>query len=85
MHYPFGKEDEFIDLQRMPGQTRTTHLHPSTPYIDPTIHTVDHPFCFDPACSCHENQEAINLVNSWVEQGLITQAEATLYISGKTF
>ena len=74
-------EDEMFDLQRMPGTMRPP-MRPSAPYI---IHTIDHPFCFDPACSCHENQEAINLVNSWVEQGLITQAEATLYIAGRTF
>ncbi len=83
MQHTFREEDEF-DLQRMPGTTRP-NMHPSTRYIDPTIHTVDHPFCFDPACSCRENQEAINLVNSWVQEGLITEAEATLYISGRTF
>ena len=78
MHYP----DEDIDIQRMPGQIRVTHTPERT---DPTIHTIDHPFCIDPACSCHEQKEAIERVNSWVQQGLMTQDEATQYILGRTF
>jgi hypothetical protein len=79
MHYPF-REEEVFDPQRMPGTRRATP--PATPYI---VHTREHPFCFDPLCSCHDNQEAITLVNSWVEQGLLTQAEAAEYIAGRTF
>ena len=78
MHYP----DEFIDLQRMPGQARPTHTPERK---DPTIHTINHPFCYDPACSCHSNQEAIQRVQQWVEQGLLTEDEATEYIAGRTF
>jgi hypothetical protein len=79
------REDDIFDLQRMPGQMRATHIHPSTPYSTLTIHTIDHPFCVDPACSCHEQKEAIERVNSWVEQGLMTQDEATNFILGRTF
>ena len=54
--------------------------------VDYILHTDDHPFCFsDPACPCHEDQEAIQTVNAWVLQGLMTEQEATLYISGQTF
>jgi hypothetical protein len=79
MHYP----DEFIDLQRMPGQVRPTSHTPER--TDPTIHTANHPFCYDPACSCHSNQEAIQRVVQWVEEGLLTKEEATEYIAGRTF
>ena len=80
MPYPF--EDEGIDIQRMPGQMRpTTHTPERT---DPTIHTIDHPFCYDPACSCHSNQEALQRVGQWVEQGLMTEDEASEYIAGRT-
>ena len=81
MPYPF--EDEGIDLQRMPGTRRPTTHTPAR--SDTTVHTVDHPFCYDPDCSCHENMEAIALVNSWVQQGLLSREEATNFIAGRTF
>ncbi len=81
MRYQWG-EDDMFDLQRMPGQKRPTHTPERT---DPTIHTIDHPFCYDPACSCHSNQEAMQHVQQWVEEGLLTEDEATLYIAGRTF
>ncbi len=84
MQHTFREEDEFLSLQRLPGSS-TTHVHPSTQYIDPIIHTTAHPFCFFAACSCHEQKEAITLVNSWVEQGLMTKDEATQYMLGRTF
>ena len=80
MPYPIRREDECIDIQRMPGTQRATP--PSTPY---RVHTTDHPFCFDPACSCHEQRQAIDLVNSWVEQGSMTEEEATNFVAGRTF
>ncbi len=43
-------EDDMFDLQRMPGQARRTHTPERK---DPTVHTNDHPFCYDPTCSCH--------------------------------
>jgi hypothetical protein len=75
------KEDEFLSLQRMPGQIRVTHTPERR---DPTIHTIDHPFCYDPTCSCHSNQQAIQAVLQWVDEGLLTEAEATEYIAGRT-
>lgn len=76
------KEDEFLSLQRMPGQRRFTHTPERT---DPTIHTIDHPFCYDPLCSCHSNQQALQRVQQWVEEGLLTADEATKYLAGRTF
>jgi hypothetical protein len=78
------KDDTFIDVQRMPGHVRPPRIPPSTRAIDPTIHTAERPFCFDPACSCHEQRQAIALVNVWVEQGLLTENEATNFIAGRT-
>lgn len=54
------------------------------PMEDPIIHTDDHPFCGDPTCGCCEDQEVLSEVAEAVEQGLITQEEATLMIQGKT-
>ena len=81
MTYPL--EDEGLDLQRMPGTRRpATHTPART---DTTVHTVDHPFCYDPACSCHRDRQAIEQVNSWVQQGSMKPDEATNFILGRTF
>ena len=79
MHYP----DEFIDLdlQRMPGQRRLSHTPERK---DPTVHTPDHPFCYDPLCSCHSNQEEIQRVLQWLAQGLLTEHEAADILAGRT-
>ncbi len=87
MPYPFRGEDECISLQRLPGPA---HQPDNFAYIvlmdDPIIHTADHPFCFcDPGCPCHEDQEAIQTVNHWVQEGSMTPQEATQYILGRTF
>ena len=82
MQFPFRKEDELLSLQQIPGQVRVTR----TPeHKDPTIHAINHPFCYDPLCSCHSSQEAIQAVLQWVEEGLLTEEEATLYMAGRTF
>ena len=75
-------EDESMDLQRMPGTKRpTTHTPART---DTTVHTPDHPFCYDPKCTCRANREALKAVRQWVNDGLMTEAEASDYISGRT-
>ena len=77
---PYSFEDEG-DLQRMPGTRRFTH----TPArLDTTVHTPDKPFCYDPKCACHAKKEALQAVQEWVEQGLMTEEEATNFISGRT-
>ena len=79
MTYPFRYEDEGIDIQRMPG----THTPARTDPI--AVHTPDHPFCLDPDCSCKSNQEALERVQQWVRDGLMTPEEASDYCSGRTF
>ena len=74
-------EDGDMDLQRMPGTKRpATHTHTRT---DTTVHTPDHPFCYDPKCTCHANREALQAVRQWVSDGPMTAAEASDYISGR--
>jgi hypothetical protein len=54
------------------------------PLEDDPLHTGEHPFCFaDPACPCHEDQEAIATVNQAVQDGLMTPEEATDFVLGK--
>ena len=74
-------EDDLFDLQRMPGQKRPTHTPERK---DPTMHTIDHPFCYDSTCTCPANQEARERVQEWLERGLMTEDEASAYIAGRT-
>jgi hypothetical protein len=81
MPYPF--EDQEFDLQRMPGTTRRYTSH--TPgRSDPTVQTPDHPFCYDPKCTCRDNKEAIERVQQWVQDGLLIEFEASEYLAGLT-
>ncbi len=89
MQHTFREEDEFLSLQRLPGQRRATHPIPDNfayiVLVESTYHTEDNPFCFaDEHCPCHEDQEAIQRVGQWVQEGLMTQDEASEYILGKT-
>lgn len=53
--------------------------------VDYLLHTLEKPFCYDDTCSCKENQEAIQVVWQWVQEGLMTPDEATNFILGRTF
>ncbi len=47
------------------------------------VHTVDQPFCLDPMCGCHEDQELVGAINQQIHEGLITPPEATRIVQGK--
>ncbi len=80
---PHDFEDREFDLQRMPGTKRPASHTPAR--IDTTVHTPDKPFCYDPLCTCHANQKALDHVQQWVQDGLMTEFEASEYISGRIF
>ena len=46
-------------------------------------HTDLYPFCCDPACDCHNDDEAIAAVVSAVQAGIMTDDEAADFILGK--
>ncbi len=46
-------------------------------------HTPEKPFCWDSACDCHEDQEAIAHVSQQVQDGLFTSDEATDFVRGR--
>ena len=86
----FYGEDEPIPLQRQAGQGQTTHPIPDNfayiVLVESTYHTEETPFCFsDPGCPCHRDRQAIEQVNTWVQQGLMTDDEATNFVLGRTF
>jgi hypothetical protein len=51
--------------------------------VDEPEHTAEMPFCYDSACDCHEDQDAIGLVAQYVDRGLLTPDEATDFVAGK--
>ncbi len=65
----------------MPHQQERTPI--VIPMEDDILHTQSHPFCSDPTCPCHEDQELLSDVAHAVEQGLLTPAEATRFVGGK--
>ena len=51
---------------------------------DQPLHTAENPFCYNPDCPCHEDQELVSEVNAAVTDGLLTPDEATALIVGRT-
>ncbi len=52
-------------------------------FVEYKEHTPAHPFCWNPACPCHEDREAIAEVNQAVQDGFMTPTEATDFVCGK--
>ncbi len=48
------------------------------------VHTPENPFCVDPTCPCHEDQEAIGVINDAYQAGLVSADDATRIVQGKT-
>ena len=54
------------------------------PVEDEILHTTEKPFCWDSNCPCKADNEAYLQVKRFVDDGLMTPDEATLFIAGKT-
>jgi len=50
--------------------------------VDYQYHTDEHPQCFDPDCDC--KQERIAELNEDYQDGLLSAADATRILQGKT-
>lgn len=51
--------------------------------LDEIEHSPLQPFCYDPTCPCHEDDEAIAAAYQAVQDGLITPEEATDFVLGR--
>jgi hypothetical protein len=60
------------------------NLIPIIPLEDEPFHTDINPFCFDPVCPCHEDQDSIGNIAQQVQDGLFTTKEATDFVNGRT-
>jgi hypothetical protein len=52
--------------------------------VDPLIHTPDNPFCDDMSCPCHEDQESINDLTGYYQDGLASRDDADHIYRGQT-
>ena len=52
---------------------------------DEAIHSTEYPFCNEMDCPCHEDNESIEQVQSWVTNGLITAEDAGRIYRGQAF
>lgn len=50
---------------------------------DDIQHVAEQPFCSDPTCGCHEDQELIAEVVERVQSGELTPQQATDIVKGK--
>jgi hypothetical protein len=74
---PYYRAEDFPDVQPVPDNF--AYVIP----VDEVEHTPESPFCYDPTCDCHEDQDAIGLVAQHVQGGLLTPDEATDFVAGK--
>src|SRR5258708_38758226 len=67
--------------------TLMTRQQEHTPFVvpmeDTILHTDAYPFCSDPACPRHEDQELIMQVAQAVEKGLRTSEADTQLVQGQ--
>jgi len=49
---------------------------------DEAVHTSERPFCSDETCPCHDDPDAIALVDQAYQDGLITAEHATEIVRG---
>lgn len=51
--------------------------------VEHAAHTPETPFCEDPTCPCHEDEDAVEMVNEAYQGGLITTQDATDIVKGR--
>ena len=73
MHHPLTEEEG------IPHTDNFTYIV----LVDYRLHTPEKPFCYDDACSCHEDELLITEVSFHVQDGLLTPLEATEFVKGK--
>jgi hypothetical protein len=62
----------------------TTDTQMSQPIVPVfLIHTLEQPFCSQPACACHQNQVAVTALLAAIDQGALTIEEITTIPKGK--
>lgn len=61
------------------------YVYPVLEGSDYREHTTDHPFCDDVAgCPCHEDEENLQTLQNWYNDGLIGETDGDLIYRGRT-
>jgi hypothetical protein len=67
-----------------PEEPEEYYVYPILPGTDYRIHTPEHPFCDDSSCPCKSDQEAIDTLNGYYQDGLVSAEDADKMYKGKT-
>ena len=79
MHgYPFEPSASLT----LRSETDTALPQPVIPLF--LLHTLEHPFCINPCCECHTNQEHSMMLLDEIKRGTLTLHEAANFAQGKT-
>jgi hypothetical protein len=60
------------------------HVYPILEGTDYRIPTPTHPFCDDPGCPCKSDQDAIDELGRYYQDGLVAASDADKMYRGKT-
>ena len=66
----------------MPLESYADNFIPVIP-VDRIYHTKERPFCSNPDCPCHADEQLVEQVKSQYGAGLLTAEEVELTIKGK--
>jgi len=69
------------DVGTLAFPTDTQMPQPIVPVF--LIHTLEQPFCAQPACACHQNHVAVTTLLAAIDQGALTIGQITTIPKGK--
>jgi hypothetical protein len=67
-----------------PDPSDDCYVYPVLEGTDWREHTDGHEFCDDPTCPCKQDQEAIDSLNGYYQDGLVSAADADRIYQGHT-
>ncbi len=63
-------------------QEEEYYVYPAS--VDQPVHTADHLFCDDDTCPCHEDEENLQTLQGWYDNGLLGATDGDLLYRGRT-
>ena len=67
-----------------PEEDEEYYVYPILDGTDYREHTPEHPFCDDMSCPCHQDQEAIDTLHGYHQDGLVSTQDADHIYRGQT-
>lgn len=73
-----------MDTRQTGDEDQEYYVYPVLEGSDYREHTTDHPFCGDMTCPCHEDQDNIEELNGYHQEGLVSTGDADNIYHGRT-